>query len=90
LVIQIRSWNVTTILKPGRLQEIAEQTLETNLQIVAPQEIRWKGYGKIKKDKYIMYYSCEEDNTAYAGTGFTVRKDIDGGVLGFQPYNERL
>jgi hypothetical protein len=37
------------MLKPGRLQEIAEQMLETNLQIVALQEIRWKGYGKIKK-----------------------------------------
>jgi hypothetical protein len=90
LEIQIGSWNVITMLKPGRLQEIAEQMLETNLQIVALQEIRWKGYGKIKKDKYIIYYSCAEDNTGYAGTGFIVIKDIDGSVLGFEPYNERL
>jgi exonuclease III len=46
--------------------------------------------GKLKKDKYIVYYSCGEDNTGYAGTGFIVRKDIDGSVLGFEPYNERL
>jgi hypothetical protein len=85
LVIQIGSWNVTTMLKPGCLQEIAEQMLETNLQIVALQEIRWKGYGKIKKDKYITYYSCAEDNTGYAGTGFIVRNDIDGSVLRFEP-----
>jgi exonuclease III len=78
------------MLKPGRLQEIVEQTLETNLQIIALQEIRWKGYGKIKKHKYIIYYSCAEDNTCYAGTGFIVRKDIDGSVLGLEPYNERL
>jgi hypothetical protein len=78
------------MLKPGRLQEIAEQTLETNLQIVAIQEIRWKGRGKIKNGKYEIYYSCAEDNTGYAGTGFIVRKDIGGRVLGFEPYNERL
>jgi hypothetical protein len=74
LEIQIGPWNVTTMLKPGRLQEIAEQTLETNLQIVVLQEIRWKAYGKIKKDKYIICYSCAEDNTGYAGTGFIVRR----------------
>jgi exonuclease III len=78
------------MLKPGRLQEIAEQMLETNLQIAALQEIRWKEYGKIKKGKHIIYYSCAEDNTGYAGTGFIVRKDIDGSVLGFEPCNERL
>jgi hypothetical protein len=50
------------MLKPGRLQEIAEQMLETNLQIVSLQEIIWKGYGKIKEDKYIIYYSCSEES----------------------------
>jgi hypothetical protein len=90
LAIQIGSWNVTTMLKHGHLQEIAEQMLETNLQIVALQEISWKGYGKIKKDKCIICYSCVEDNTGYARTGFIVKKDIDGSVLGFEPYNERL
>jgi hypothetical protein len=78
------------MLKPGRLQQTAEQMLETNLQIVVLQEIRRKGYGKIKKDKYIIYYSCAEDNTGYAGTGFIMRKDIDGSVLGFEPYNKHL
>jgi exonuclease III len=78
------------MLKPGRLQEIALQMLEINLQIVAVQEIIWKGYAKIKKDKYIIYYSCAEDNTGYAGTRFIVRKDIDKDVLGLEPYNERL
>jgi hypothetical protein len=43
LEIQIGSWNITTMLKPGCLHEIADQILETNLQIVALQEIRWKG-----------------------------------------------
>jgi hypothetical protein len=30
----------------------------------------------------MMHFSCAEDNTGYAGTGFIVRKDIDGDVFG--------
>jgi hypothetical protein len=35
-----------TMLKPGKINEIAEQMLSTQLQIIALQEIKWKGHGK--------------------------------------------
>jgi len=41
-----------TMLKPGKMSEIAEQMLRTQLQIIAMQEIRWKGRGQIKKNLY--------------------------------------
>jgi len=31
------------------MQKVAEQILQTDLQVVALQEIRWKGQGQIKK-----------------------------------------
>ena len=31
------------------MQEVAEQILQTDLQVDALQEIRWKGKGQIKK-----------------------------------------
>ena len=40
-----------TMLEPGKMQEIAEQIMQTELQIVSLQEIRWKGQGQIKKDR---------------------------------------
>ena len=43
------TWNILTMLKPGKMQEIAEQIQNTTLQIVALQEIRCKGYGHIRK-----------------------------------------
>jgi hypothetical protein len=48
---------------PRKMQEVAEQILQTELQIHAIQEIRWKGQGQIKKDKYNLYYSCKKGQT---------------------------
>jgi len=88
--IYIGTWNVLTMLKPGRIKEVAEQILQTDLQVVALQEIRWKGQGHIKKDKYNLYYSCKEDQTGHLGTGFIVKKEITKKVMGFEPINERI
>jgi hypothetical protein len=64
------------MLKLGRLQEIAKQILHTTLQIVAVQEISWKGYGHIKKKDCSMYYSCNLEETGQLGTGFIVKRKM--------------
>jgi len=86
----VGTWNILTMLKPGKMQEIAEQIQNTTLQIVALQEIRWKEYGHIKKKDYSLYYSCNPDTTGQFGSGFLVKKEIEKNILGFEPYNERL
>jgi len=48
----IGTWNVNTMLKARKMQEIADQIVGSQIQIVAAQEIRWRGYGLLKKDKY--------------------------------------
>ena len=72
------------------MQEVAEQILQTDLQVFALQEIRWKGKGQIKKDKYNLYYSCKEYQTGHLGTGFIVKKEITKNVMGFEPINKRI
>ena len=69
------------------MQEIAEH-IQNTLQIVALQEIMWKGYGHIRKKDYSLYYSCNTDTTGQFGTGFLVKKEIEKNILGFEPYNE--
>jgi exonuclease III len=64
-----------TMLKPGKMHEIADQMLKTQLQIIALQESRWKGRGQIKEDKYSLYYSCAQQNIGQLGTGFMVKRN---------------
>jgi exonuclease III len=79
-----------TMLKPGKMNEIAEQMLCMQLQIIALQEIRWKGHGQIEKNTYSLYYSCSEQTTGYFGTGFMVKKEIEKNIMCFTPINERI
>ena len=51
-LLVIGTWNVNTMLKAGKMQEIADQIVGSQIQILALQEIRWRGYGLLKKDKY--------------------------------------
>jgi len=47
----IGTWNVNRKLKAGKMQEIADKIVGSQIQNVALQEIRWWGYGLLKKDK---------------------------------------
>jgi exonuclease III len=71
--MDIRTWNVNTMLKAGKMHEIADQIVGSQLQIVALQEIRWRGYSLLKKDKYSVYHSCNPASTGPAETGFTIQ-----------------
>ena len=87
--IIISTWNVRTLLQPGKMQELAEQISKTQIEILAIQEIRWSGTGLIKKQNY-SYYSGSSSKTGQAGTGFMLLKKIHHNVIWFEPYNERL
>jgi len=68
--LHIGTWNVKTLLKPGKMQELAEELAKTQLEIVAIQETRWSGIRLIKKKDFSLYYSGTKDQIGQAGTGF--------------------
>jgi len=47
-LLNIGTWNVNKILKAGKMQEIADHIVGCQIQIVALQEIRWRGFGSLK------------------------------------------
>ena len=73
----IGTWIILPMLKSGKMQEIPEQIQNTTLQIVAVQEIRWKGYGHIREKDYSLHYSCNTDIIGQFVTGFLVKKEIE-------------
>jgi hypothetical protein len=62
-MIYIGIWNVMTLLKMGKMNKTADEMSKTQLQIIALQELRWKGAGQINKPTYTLYYSCNPEKT---------------------------
>ena len=46
-MIYIGTWNVMTLLKTRKMNEIADEMSKTQLQLIAVQELRWKRAGQI-------------------------------------------
>ena len=84
------TWNISTMYIPGRLQEIAEEVLKYKLDIVAVQEIRWQGTGKIDKPNYTFYYGGTKEKRGQYGTGFIVNETAKGKIIQFEVKNERI
>jgi len=84
------TWNVRTLLQVGNMNSIAEEVERYMMDAVALQETRWKGKGTIRKSKFTMYYSGNEDRQGNRGVGFIVSKKVNKSVLRFSPVCERI
>lgn len=48
-IYKIGTWNVRTLNRPGSLKELIAEAKKGGLDIIALQEVRWLGTGRIKK-----------------------------------------
>jgi hypothetical protein len=88
-IIYTDPWNVWTLLKPEKMQELAEQIANNQLEEGAIQATRWHGNRVIKINNYLIYYSGS-NKKGQAGSGFKVVKKALKYNLGFEPLNERI
>jgi len=70
---------VRTLLQAGNMNAIADKAERYKMDVVALQEICWKGKGLIRKSKFniLVYYSGNEDRQDNRGVGFIVSKKIN-------------
>ena len=59
------------------------------MDVVALQEIRWKGKGSIRNLKFSLHYSGNEDREGNRGVGIIASKKASRSLLGFSPIYER-
>jgi exonuclease III len=60
-----------------------------NPDIIALQEIQWKGVWKIQNPEGDLYYSCHEQQHIF-GTGFLVGTRVKNKIIAFTPVDMRI
>ena len=84
------TWNVQTMLQPGKMMEIANEMEKFGINVLALQEIRWVGHGRIDKKDFSMFFSGPKTRTGQCGTGFIIDAQIRKSFISFEPINERI
>jgi hypothetical protein len=77
------------MLLVGKMEEVVWEMLNFGIDVIALQEMRWSGYGRIDKKKYSVFYS-ESDKSGLYGTGFIINSTIKLHYLGFEPLGDSI
>jgi len=88
--ITLATWNVQTMLKPGRMEERMEEISTAKVDVVALQEIRWQGQGRIDKKDFSLVYNGPKKRTGCYGTVFFINSKMRKSFLSFEPLSDRL
>ncbi|XP_039297385.1 craniofacial development protein 2-like [Nilaparvata lugens] len=78
------------MMRAGRMMKVADEMTKFKIELIALQEIRWHGSGKIEKKDFSVLYSGPEYRTGQGGVGFMIGKKLKSSILGFYPAGSRL
>jgi exonuclease III len=70
------------------LKQLKIQMDKYRIDIIAIQEIRWKGKGVMDTGNFTLFYSGHASNTF--GTGFLVNRKYKRAVINFEAIDERI
>jgi hypothetical protein len=59
------TWNLRTLLQAENMNAIADEAERYKMDVVALEEICWKGKGLIRKSKFNIYYCGNEDRSRF-------------------------
>ncbi|KAI5700782.1 hypothetical protein M8J75_002815 [Diaphorina citri] len=72
------------------MQEVAGEMLKDDIDLIAIQEIRRQGQGKIDKKDFSLIYSGPNQRKGQLGTGFLINKSIRGSILEYKTITDRI
>ena len=86
--MRIGTWNVRTLNKEGKLENLILELERNNIDIAGLGEVRRKGQGEIDCEGYKLYYCGGEK--AQNGVGIIVNNSMVKNVLKIFPVSDRL
>ena len=87
--IKIATWNVRTMLQPGKLHNVKKEMERMQIEVLGVSEVRWRGSGNFESDEMSIIYSCSEDKSE-KGVGIILDKKQANSLKGYWPISERV
>uniref|UniRef100_A0A8D8Z0H2 Craniofacial development protein 2 n=1 Tax=Cacopsylla melanoneura TaxID=428564 RepID=A0A8D8Z0H2_9HEMI len=88
---RIGTWNVQTLLKAGKLENLKIEMRRQKLDILGISEMRWNGTGDFWSEDYrIIYSGPEEERTGINGVGIVLEKALGLRVTGYVQHSDRI
>ena len=86
--LRIGTWNVRSLNKVGKLEEVKREMERYRLSILGVSEVRWKGQGDFVSDGVRMIYSGGEE--CQRGVAIMVDAKVAKRITEVQQYSDRL
>ncbi|KAI5633447.1 hypothetical protein NE865_13855 [Phthorimaea operculella] len=86
------TWNVRSLVKPGKIDNLILEMKRLQLDIIGLSEVRWKDNGRYDTEDAVLYYSGQpssEEHHHYHGVGVLIKKELTRYVTNFVPVSER-
>ena len=80
------TWNVETLWKDGRLEELCHELDHYKWNVIGLSEVRMKALGEINSSNGNKLFYCGRNDIHVHGVGFLVHKDTAKHVLGCDFY----
>jgi hypothetical protein len=78
------------MLQPGKMQEVAQGMARYKIGIMALQEMRWHGTGRIDKPEFTVIYSGPQKRTGQLETGFMITRKFKANMLEYEKINDGI
>ena len=88
--IKIGTWNVNSMFEAGKIHNTIQEMTRLKIGILGVSEMWWPLSGKRNINNHVVYYSGNEDKNHRNGVGIIITKNIEGSVINFVPFSDRL
>ena len=88
--LKIGNWNVQGLNSPGKINVLAEECENYNLDIVALTELHWPGQGKTRHGKWEVIYSGPDSIKREHTVGLMLSPSAAKSLLSYECISDRL